>query len=223
MANCLAAAAVALSCGVDLQAIARGIESVESLPSRMERIDCGQGFPVYVDAASTPDALIASLRAARQVAHGRVICVLGDDQQKTTMQIDRMNSVARRLADLTIVTGEQSQEMCEWNSAEMEDSSLQVVSDRGEAIAWAVSMAESGDVVVIAGSQPPGHAGFGVKAGMDDAEIARQLLYARHEAASRRLGKRGRSGRAVGALSIDACQENPAAAAYRPGSQRPAG
>ena len=67
----------------------------------MERIDCGQGFPVYVDAASTPDALIASLRAARQVAHGRVICVLGDDQRKTTMQIDRMNSVARQFADLT--------------------------------------------------------------------------------------------------------------------------
>ena len=182
ISNCLAAAAISMSYGIDLQRIAVGIEAVDRLPSRMERVDCGQGFPVYVDAAETPEALRASLRAARQLARGRVICVLGDKPSGFASLDYAVGSVVRRLADLAIVP---------WSLPEEDDSStyekstaahVEVVADRGEAIAWAVSLAEPGDVVVIAGSQPAPHQSFGeVDAQQCDAEITRQLLYARNK------------------------------------------
>jgi len=186
VSNCLAAAAISMSYGIDLQAIAAGIEAVDRLPSRMERVDCGQGFPVYVDAAETPEALRASLRAARQLARGRVICVLGDKPSGFASLDYAIGSVVRHMADLAIVpralpTNDNSSDDQDGAAAHVE-----VVADRGEAIAWAVSMAEPGDVVVIAGSQPVPHQSFGdADLPQSDTEITRQLLYARNKVAVR--------------------------------------
>jgi len=174
VANCLAAATLALSYGIDLQTIAAGIEALDRLPGRMERIDCGQGFPVYVDAADTPDALRASLRTARQLAQGRVICVLGDTSCHSVGADYELKLILSRMTDLAIVSrplaGEDDELM----------GHVEVVANRGEAIACAVAMAELGDVVVIAGSQPQPMPTFG---GLDDGQLARQLLYARNESA----------------------------------------
>jgi len=185
VSNCLAAAAVSMSYGIDLQTIAAGIEAVDRLPSRMERVDCGQGFPVYVDAAETPEALRASLRTARQLARGRVICVLGDPSSSTASDDYAIGSVVRRMADLAIVT--RSLPHDEDRSFEKNRfAHVEVVADRGEAIACAVSMAEPGDVVVIAGSQPVAPRAFGVlEPQQSDAEITRELLYARNKTAVR--------------------------------------
>ncbi|MCA9231966.1 MAG: UDP-N-acetylmuramyl-tripeptide synthetase [Planctomycetales bacterium] len=183
VSNCLAAAAISMSYGVDLQTIAAGIEAVDRLPGRMERIDCGQGFPVYVDAANTPESLRASLRAARQLARGRVICVLGDTSRGSASCELAIGSVVRRMSDLAIVSRPLPQ---------VEDSNgvggarlahVEVIADRSEAIAWAVSMADTGDVVVITGSQPTAQQSFG--ASQLDAEMTRQMLYARNEVAVR--------------------------------------
>ncbi len=182
VANCLAAAATALAYGVDLQTIAAGIEAVDRLPGRMERIDCGQGFPVYVDAASTPGALRASLRTARQLARGRVICVLGEHANGSSSNNYEIANIIHRMTDLTIVPS--SMQAIESGEFENETSThIEVVADRSEAIACAVAMAEAGDVVVIVGSQPRTHAAFG--GGEDDVQIARQLLYARNGASVR--------------------------------------
>ena len=75
--NCLTAAAVGLTYGIDLMAVVRGLEAVDYVPGRLQRIECGQPFTVFVDYAHTPDALAASLRALRQVTAGRLICVFG--------------------------------------------------------------------------------------------------------------------------------------------------
>jgi len=186
VSNCLAAAAISLSYGISLQTIASGIEALDRLPSRMERVDCGQGFPVYVDAAETPEALRASLRTARQLARGRVICVLGDTSGSCTSQADVIGSVVRHMADLAIVARSLPEDEDSLTLERTRLANVEVVADRSEAIAWAVSMAEPGDVVVIAGSQPAPHRAFGA-AGPEpsDAEIARQLLYARNQVALR--------------------------------------
>src|SRR5439155_3233595 len=75
--NALGAAAAARALGVDEDAIARGIESVRVVPGRFEEVDEGQPFRVIVDYSHKPDALENVLRAARELAHGRVICVFG--------------------------------------------------------------------------------------------------------------------------------------------------
>lgn len=180
VSNCLAAAALSLSFGIDLQEIAAGIEAVRCLPSCMEPVDCGQGFPVYLDAADTPESLRASLRTARQLAHGRVICVLGDSCHGSPAANHAVSHVVHRLADLAISSRPLPSTNDGWAS---NSADLNVVADRGEAIAWAVSIAEPGDVVVIAGSRPCPQGGFGARdAAVDDREITRQVLHARYEA-----------------------------------------
>ena len=180
VSNCLAAAALALTYGIDLQTIARGIQSVEKLPGRMERVDCGQGFPLYVDAAETPDALRASLRTARQLARGRVICVLGEKISASATEDYAVCQIVRRMADLAIVTRPLL------GGTDCNSAAVELVPDRSAAIAWAVSVAEPGDVVVIVGSQTPPRCAFGTQSDdLSDTEIARQHLYARNQAALR--------------------------------------
>jgi UDP-N-acetylmuramoyl-L-alanyl-D-glutamate--2,6-diaminopimelate ligase len=59
--NTLAAGATAYVAGIDAGAIARGVQRPIAVPGRMERVDAGQPFPVFVDYAHTPDALAAVL------------------------------------------------------------------------------------------------------------------------------------------------------------------
>ena len=75
--NCLSAAAIGLAYGIDLPTVVRGLEAVECVPGRLQRIECGQPFGVFVDFAHTPDALIGCLKTLRQVTTGRLICVFG--------------------------------------------------------------------------------------------------------------------------------------------------
>ncbi len=63
--NCLTAAGLAEQLGIHPDAILQGIESVDSVPGRMERIDVGQPFRVFVDYAHTPDGLEHCIRTAR--------------------------------------------------------------------------------------------------------------------------------------------------------------
>ena len=178
VSNSLAAAALSLSYGIDLQSIAAGIEAVEKLPSRMERVDCGQGFPVYVDAAKTPDALCATLRTARQLSEGRVICVLGDPAwSPASTEQCVVSRVVQRMADLVIVTADLAP--VEGLPPGKKAAHVEVVAGRAEAIACAVAVAEQGDVVVIAGSQLQPQLAFG--GSESDAELARRLLFVRDE------------------------------------------
>ncbi len=183
--NCLAAAAVALSHGVDLQTIAAGLEAVDRLAARMERIDCGQDFAVFVDAAKSPPALRATLRSARQMARGRVICVLGD-VPTARAEATAVRSIVEKLADLTIVT-DAAQTEANWPTPAANSSTWQVADDRGEAIAWAIAVAAPGDVVVIAGSRGPTEGGFGVNE-FTEADAAREMLYARVQPELRLVG-----------------------------------
>ncbi len=179
VANCLAAAALSLSYGIDLQTIASGLEAVDQLPARMEHIDCGQGFPVFVDAANTAEALRASLRTARRLAKRRVICVWDEAAGGAGSEHLAISQVLNRLVDLVIVT--QPLLSCETEGADVE-----VVANRGEAIACAVAIAEPGDVVVIAGSRvDPGLIFGNADESITDGEIARELLYAREQPAFR--------------------------------------
>jgi len=68
VSNCLAAlTAATVGLGIQPEAAARGIESLEGVPGRMERIDLGQNFTAIVDFAHTPNALKVTLEAAREM------------------------------------------------------------------------------------------------------------------------------------------------------------
>jgi UDP-N-acetylmuramoyl-L-alanyl-D-glutamate--2,6-diaminopimelate ligase len=182
--HCLAAASAALWYGIDLTAIAQGIEAVTRLPGRMERVACGQDFPLFVDAARSADALRASLRTARQLAAGRVLCVLADAPPASSREALAIREVVRRHADVVILTEQRAElESC-WN--DVDDVEVHVAAERSEAIGWAVSMAQAGDAVVVTGQRPQDGFQFGGDAAApSDADVARELLYARNAPALR--------------------------------------
>ena len=97
ISNCLVAAAVGLVLGIDLTNIVRGLEKASGVPGRMERIECGQSFGVFVDYAHTADALTAVLDSLREVTTGRLITVFsaGGEPRSRQTPADGPGSGAR--------------------------------------------------------------------------------------------------------------------------------
>jgi UDP-N-acetylmuramoyl-L-alanyl-D-glutamate--2,6-diaminopimelate ligase len=183
IANCLAAATTALTYGVELTTIARGLESVDRLPGRMERVMCGQGFAVLVDAADSPEALRNCLRAARHVTSGRLICVFGANDEGDASTWPAIGRVIGSLADAAAITHGRprdfgSHRTClEIRSGFADSARAQVILDRQEAIHWALSEAQEGDTVVIAGMGAEPHTPLGSEGALaSDREVVENAL-----------------------------------------------
>jgi len=136
-------------------AVAAGVESVAGVPGRFELVDEGQPFAVVVDYAHKPGALENVLRAARELAAGRVICVFGAGGDRDEGKRPLMGRIADELADVAIVTSDNPRSEDPARIAEQILAGMagepEVELDRRAAIARAVDLAEPGDVVVIAG------------------------------------------------------------------------
>ena len=182
--NCLVAAAVGLGYGIDLPTVVRGLESVDYVPGRLERIECGQPFGVFVDFAHTPDALPHVLAPLRPMTTGRLICVFGAGGNRDRKKRPLMGRAVESAADLAIVTSdnprmEDPQAIIREVLAGFEapDKAL-ILPDRTEAICQALAQAHPGDCVLIAGK---GHEKYQIignsRTRLDDCEIARQWLY----------------------------------------------
>ncbi|HEX4745491.1 MAG TPA: UDP-N-acetylmuramoyl-L-alanyl-D-glutamate--2,6-diaminopimelate ligase [Gaiellaceae bacterium] len=182
--NALGAVAAGLLLDVEEDAIARGIAAVDGVPGRFESIDEGQPFAVVVDYAHTPDSLATVLEAARGLGGGRVIVVFGAGGDRDRGKRPLMGKVAADLADVVIVTSDnpRSEEPLEIIQDVLQGAGLDVEidPDRRSAIARAVSLAEAGDVVVVAGKgHEQGQDVEGVVTPFDDREVAREAVRGR--------------------------------------------
>jgi UDP-N-acetylmuramoyl-L-alanyl-D-glutamate--2,6-diaminopimelate ligase len=179
--NVLAAVALGLLLDLGDEAIREGVARVDEVPGRFEPIDEGQPFAVLVDYAHTPDSLQTVLRAARELAAGRVIAVFGAGGDRDRGKRPAMGKVAADLADVAIVTSDnpRSEDPLAIIQDVLQGAGLDVEidPDRRGAIERAVSIAEEGDVVVIAGKgHEQGQEIAGVVQPFDDREIAREAL-----------------------------------------------
>jgi UDP-N-acetylmuramoyl-L-alanyl-D-glutamate--2,6-diaminopimelate ligase len=182
--NCLVAAAVGLAYGVDLPTVVRGLEAVKNVPGRLQRLECGQPFGVFVDYAHTPDALAVVLKTLREVTPGRLICVFGAGGDRDKEKRPLMAAEVRSAADMAIITtdnprSEDPQAIVADLLSGLDDpaEALQIP-DRARAICYALAEARPGDCVLIAGK---GHERFQLignqRLAFDDCEVARQWLY----------------------------------------------
>ena len=155
--NSLAALAVGIAEGIDLEEAAVGIAETV-VPGRFEPVNAGQEFAVIVDYAHTPDSLENVLRTARSLAKERVICVVGagGDRDRTKRPI--MGQIAAELPDYVVITSdnprsEEPEAICrEVAEAPTERyDPFDIIVDRREAIRQAVSVADTGDLVLITG------------------------------------------------------------------------
>jgi UDP-N-acetylmuramoyl-L-alanyl-D-glutamate--2,6-diaminopimelate ligase len=190
--NVLCAVAAVHALGPSLDTIAAAVPEAGGVPGRFQPVDEGQGFAVLVDYAHTPDSLENVLRAARDLARGRVWVVFGAGGDRDRGKRPQMGEIARRLADRAIVTSDNPRSedpeaiVREILAGAGDDVEWHV--DRREAIGAAIAGAQPGDVVVIAGKgheQGQEFAG-GRKVPFDDVTVAREALAARSGAEATR-------------------------------------
>jgi len=183
--NALAAAGCGLALGLRLRDIARDLATVDHVDGRFESVDEGQGFAVIVDYAHTPDGLRNVLASARPLARGRLICVFGCGGDRDRTKRPQMGAIVAELADLPIVTSDNPRSedplaIIADIRAGMPPGDLLVEPDRRRAIEVAISLAQIGDVIVIAGK---GHEDYQIFADrtihFDDREEARRALKSR--------------------------------------------
>jgi UDP-N-acetylmuramoyl-L-alanyl-D-glutamate--2,6-diaminopimelate ligase len=179
--NVLGAVAAGLLLDLDEDEIAAGIAALQGVPGRFEAIDAGQPFTVLVDYAHTPDSLDNVLRAARDVADGRLIVVFGAGGDRDRGKRPLMGKVASDLADTVVVTSDNPRS--EDPLAIIQDilqgtgMGVEIDPDRRSAIERALSLAAPGDVVVIAGKgHEQGQEIAGEKLPFDDRVVAREAL-----------------------------------------------
>jgi UDP-N-acetylmuramoyl-L-alanyl-D-glutamate--2,6-diaminopimelate ligase len=187
VANALAAVAVARTLDIGDAVTARALESVESVPGRMEHFKAG-GVDVFVDYAHTPDALANLLDTSRKIARARLITVFGCGGDRDRGKRPEMGRIVTERSDLTIVTSDNPRRedpqtiVQEILGGVANPRSVIVELDRAEAIRRGIEWAESGDVVVVAGK---GHENYQVVGTamehFDDREIVRSLLAERAE------------------------------------------
>lgn len=155
--NALAAAAVGMRYGLAADAIGRGIAGLSLVRGRLERVDCGQPYHVLVDYAHTPDAIERVLQGLRAVYTGRIVCVFGAGGDRDRKKRPEMARAAEAGADLVIVTSdnprtEDPRAIIREIQAGFRDLSRVIVEpDRRTAIELALSQAQPGDCVLIAG------------------------------------------------------------------------
>ncbi len=187
--NMLAATATALELGYDLDSISKGLSTCVGAPGRFERVPHDGDFAVVVDYAHTDDALLNTLKTARDLTKGRIIIVFGcgGDRDKTKRQ--PMGEIAGEYSDLIIITSDnpRSEDPLKIISeievgVKAKSSSYEVIPDRREAINRAVSLAAKDDVVIIAGK---GHENYQIigsdKFHFDDRQVAAEALRRRGE------------------------------------------
>jgi UDP-N-acetylmuramoyl-L-alanyl-D-glutamate--2,6-diaminopimelate ligase len=182
--NCLMAAAVGLLYELPLTDIVRGLEQLDKIPGRMDRVECGQPFGVFVDYAHTPDALASVLKSLRAVTPGRLICVFGAGGERDREKRPLMAQAVEAVADLAVVTDDNprredaSRIRREITKGFERFESMVLKPDRAEAIHWALGQAEEGDCILIAGKGHEDSQSIGSQRHwFDDREIARRWLY----------------------------------------------
>lgn len=162
VANALIAFAMLVTAGVDPSAAASGLAALSGVPGRLQPIEAGQPFTALVDFAHTPQAVVTLLETLRAATSGRLIIVLGCGGDRDPGKRPLMGAAAARLADVAVFTSdnprsEKPEDILRALVAGAQEvapdgrADLIVEVDRTTAIATAVSKAQPGDVVVVAG------------------------------------------------------------------------
>ncbi|MCW8808052.1 MAG: UDP-N-acetylmuramoyl-L-alanyl-D-glutamate--2,6-diaminopimelate ligase [Rhodanobacter sp.] len=184
VANLLVVAACLGALGEPFERIVDALEQLQPVNGRMNRLGGVHGLPlVVVDYAHTPDALEQVLTALRAHCAGRLICVFGCGGERDAGKRPLMGAIAARLADIAIVTddnprSEEGDAIVAQIVAGMKAAPRMAVErDRGLAIASALSLSRSGDVVLIAGKgHETSQEGAQGKRPFDDLAVARASL-----------------------------------------------
>lgn len=185
--NILTAYSVAMCLGMDKLEVLTAVSDLEPVSGRFQYIKGVRGIIAIVDYAHTPDALKNVLKTIQEVRTGneKVITVVGTGGDRDTAKRPVMAAVACEYSDRVVLTSDNPrsedpariiEDMKKGVEGQHFKKTLSIV-DRREAIRTAVSLAESGDIILIAGK---GHETYqevnGVRHPFDDREVVRETF-----------------------------------------------
>jgi UDP-N-acetylmuramoyl-L-alanyl-D-glutamate--2,6-diaminopimelate ligase len=154
-ANVLTAAGLVLATGGKWDETFSAMQRVAPVRGRLERAVISRaGVPVYIDYAHTPDALEAAIAALRPHVEGKLITVFGAGGDRDQGKRPEMGAVATKMSDVVIVTDDnpRSEDPARIRADIMAGApGATEAAGRREAIAEAIRIARSGDIILVAG------------------------------------------------------------------------
>lgn len=156
--NVMAAVAVSYCLGLNMGKVEKALNNMEGIPGRFEVIKEIKDFAVIVDYAHTPDALENILKSAKMFAKNRIITVFGCGGNRDKNKRPVMGKISGILSDYTIITSDNPRMEEPINiMAEIEGgiskvtNKYTIIEDRKIAIQYAIKMATTNDIIIIAG------------------------------------------------------------------------
>ena len=160
--NTLQASAIAYSLKADLESIKKGIENTPTIPGRIERYSLSNGVWCVIDFAHTPDGLQKLLLSLKKSCKGKMTVIWGAGGDRSVEKRPLAGKVLGELADMVIISNDNPRseepmkiaEQIIQGVTEMDKGKCRIILNRGDAISVALTEAEKGDVVVVAGKGP---------------------------------------------------------------------
>ena len=182
VANSMAALAAASSLGISLREAILSLGRSPQVPGRLEAVPAKRQFQVFVDYAHTPDALLNVLKTARELSPRKLIVVFGCGGDRDKQKRPLMARVADENADFSIITSDNPRKedpdaIIAEAAKGFRSDHYEKITDRAQAIARAIELAQPRDIIIIAGK---GHEAYQEFADntipFDDIQVARRAL-----------------------------------------------
>lgn len=185
VSNSLGVLAAMHALGFDTEKCAQLLRGFSGVRGRAEIVETGRDFTVICDYAHTPDAVENILSAITTENGGRKVCLFGCGGNRDAGKRPLMAKAAAKHSDFMVVTSdnprnEDPELIIKDILAGLEDCDTPyiTITDRREAIHWAVKNAQKNDVVVLCGK---GHEDYqilagGVKIHFDEREVVKEAL-----------------------------------------------
>ena len=152
--NALIALAIGDIFGVSDEDSAEGLGQV-FVKGRCEILKNTEDITVIIDYAHNGVSLKSIIDTARAYEHNRVISLFGSVGGRTECRREELGTVSGKMSDFTVITSddpnfEDPRSICEEIASYCEGEYV-IIPDRGQAINYAVKMAQSGDILILAG------------------------------------------------------------------------
>lgn len=159
--NALCGVSILTALGFGFDEISEAFENVTSVKGRCEVVETGTDYTVIIDYAHSADSLIKIIETLKNITEGRVICVFGCGGDRDSTKRPVMGKAAAEYADFAVVTSDNPRS--EDPEKIIEDilegvrgvpgaaHKTKAITDRTEAIKYAMGIAKKGDIVLLAG------------------------------------------------------------------------
>lgn len=156
--NILAAASISFVEGIEFNTVSEAIGQFNRVPGRLESVEAGQRFKVFIDYAHTHDALKNILFELKKLCSGKIVVVFGCGGNRDRIKRPKMGRIASNLADYVVLTNDNPRKenpdaiLSEIKKGFRRDfKTYKKIPDRSRAIEESLTDRDPSDIVVIAG------------------------------------------------------------------------